>query len=261
MAITDNQFILSLITAIFVGGAAGYLGSLMVLRRMALVGDALGHVALPGVAVALVYNFNVVLGALLSLFLGVLLIWIFKTKTKLYMEALTGLVFAVSLALAFLILSHEELEEALIGDIAKVSALETMISVLLVVIIFLIIRKLFPKLIISTLSEDLAMSQKINVKKYDFIYLMSIGVIVALGIKIVGSLLIGALVVIPPLASRNISRNLFQYSYGGMLIGILSCILGIAVYKISGFPAGPVIVLVSAGIFLISLIFRKTGYN
>ncbi|MBU1159885.1 metal ABC transporter permease [Patescibacteria group bacterium] len=253
----DNQFIYSLITAIFVGGAAGYLGSLMVTKRMALVGDALGHVALPGVALALVYNFNVIVGALASLFFGIILIWLFKTKTEIYMEALVGVVFAVSLAVAFLILSHEELEEALIGDIAKVSGLETIISVILISIIFLIIRKFLPKMILGTLSEELAMSQKINVKKCDFIYLMSVGFIVALGVKMTGSLLIGALVVIPPAAARNFSRTLRQYSYGGMIIGIISCVLGIIIYKITEFPAGPIIILISAVIFLISFIFRR----
>lgn len=239
------------------GGAAGYLGSLMVTKRMALVGDALGHVALPGVALALLYNINVVIGAFASLFFGILLIWLFKTKTELYMEALIGIVFAVSLAFGFLILSHEQLEEALIGDITKVGGWETLISIVLVLAIFYITRKIFPKMILATLSEDLAMSQKINTRKYDLIYLMVIGVIVALGIKVTGSLLIGALVVIPPAAARNFSRTLRQYSYGGMVIGIISCFLGIIIYKIAGFPAGPIIILTSAAIFLISLLFRR----
>ena len=257
MTMTDSQFIFSLITGIFVGGAAGYLGSLMVAKRMALVGDALGHVALPGVALALLYNINVVIGALATLFIGILLIWLFKTKTELYMEALVGVVFAVSLAFAFLILSHEELEEALIGDITKVGGWETLISIVLVLAIFYIVRKIFPKMILATLSEELAMSQKINVRKYDFIYLMAVGIIVALGIKVTGSLLIGALVVIPPAAARNFSRTLRQYSYAGMVIGIISCFLGIIIYKIAGFPAGPIIILTSAAIFLISLLFRR----
>jgi ABC-type Mn2+/Zn2+ transport system permease subunit len=221
------------------------------------VGDAMGHVALPGVALALLYNINVVIGALISLFIGILLIWLFKTKTELYMETLIGIVFAVSLAFAFLILSHGQLEEALIGDITKVDGWESLISIVLVLVIFFIVRKIFPKMILATLSEDLAMSQKINTRKYDLIYLMVIGIIVALGIKVVGSLLMGALVVIPPAAAKNFSRNLRQYSYGGMVIGVISCLLGIIIYKISGFPAGPIIILTSAVIFLISLFFRE----
>lgn len=253
----DAQFIYSLITGIFVGGISGYLGSLMVTKRMSLVGDALGHVALPGIALALLYNINVVIGAFASLVIGILLIWFFKTKSELHMEALIGVVFAVSLAFAFLILSHEELEEALIGDITKVNGIETLISVILVLIIFYIARIIYSKMILATLSEDLAMSQGIKVRKYDLVYLLIIGVIVALGIKVVGSLLIGALVVISPAAARNFSQNLRQYSYGGMFLGSLSCLLGIIIYKLFDFPAGPIIILISAAIFLISFIFRK----
>ena len=66
-----NQFILSLISGIFIGGVAGYLGSLMLTKRMALVGDALGHVALPGMGLALLFGFNVSFGAFLFLLLGI----------------------------------------------------------------------------------------------------------------------------------------------------------------------------------------------
>lgn len=253
----ESQFFYSLITAIFVGGAAGYLGTLMVTKRMALVGDALGHVALPGIALALAYNFSVEIGAFASLLIGIILIWMFKGKTEIHMETLTGVVFAVSLALAFLIIPSEDIETALIGDITKISFIGTIISVLLVVIVFFVIKKIFSEMILSTLSEDLALSRKISVRKHDLIYLLAIGIIVALGIKIVGSLLVGALVVIPAAASRNFSRNLFQYSYGGMLIGAISCVLGVIIFKIAGFGAGPFAVLASAAIFLISIFFKQ----
>ena len=253
----ESQFFYSLITAVFVGGVAGYLGTLMVTKRMALVGDALGHVALPGVALALIYNFSVEAGAFASLFVGIILIWMFKGKTEIYMETLTGVVFAVSLALAFLIIPSEDIETALIGDIAKINLTDAVVSVLLVIVVFFAVKKIFSEMILSTLSEDLALSLKINVRKYDLIYLLAIGIIVALGIKIVGSLLVGALVVIPAAASRNFSRNLFQYSYGGMLIGAISCILGVVISEAVGFGAGPFAALASAAIFLISIFFRQ----
>lgn len=253
----DAQFLYSLITAVFVGAGAGYLGSLMVTKRMALVGDALGHVALPGVALALLYNFNIAIGAIASLFVGIFLIWFFKTKTELYMEALTGIIFAVSLAVAFLVIPHEDLELALIGDITKVSSIETIISIVLVIFAFIATRKIFPNMILSTMSEDLAYSRKINVKLYDLAYLLTIGVVIALGIKIVGSLLIGALVVIPASASRNITYNLRQYSYGAMIIGALSCVAGIFAFKSIGFGAGPLIILSGAAIFLFTLALKK----
>ena len=96
-----NQFILSLISGIFIGGVAGYLGSLMLTKRMALVGDALGHVALPGMGLALLFGLDVSFGAFLFLLLGIFLIWLFEIKTSLPMEALVGIVFVASLAIGF----------------------------------------------------------------------------------------------------------------------------------------------------------------
>ena len=91
------QIIYTLILTIFVGGVAGYLGSLMVTKRMALMGGALGHLTMPGVALAITYNFDVSLGALFFLIFGIILIWLFEQKTKLPIEALTAVVFAASL--------------------------------------------------------------------------------------------------------------------------------------------------------------------
>jgi len=67
----NSQFLFSLISGIFIGGAAGYLGSLMLTKRMALVGDALGHVALPGMGLALIFGLDISFGAFLFLLLGI----------------------------------------------------------------------------------------------------------------------------------------------------------------------------------------------
>jgi len=120
----DNQFLLSLIVGISVGGAAGYLGSLMLSRRMALVAGPLGHLTLPGIALALMYGFNVSLGAFPFVIFGIILIWLFEMRTKLPMEALTAVVFASGVAITFLFLPIEQTEAAIVGDISRVRFVE-----------------------------------------------------------------------------------------------------------------------------------------
>lgn len=251
-----NQIVLSLIVAIFVGGVAAYLGSLMIAKRMALVGDALGHVALPGMGIALLLGINASLGAFVFLFIGILLIWYFGTKTTLPTEALVGITFVSSLAIGFLVVPEPELLEALFGDVSKVSVISTSISVIVVLGAFFIINWIYSKLVIINISEDLAKSEKINSKFYNFVYLFLIAVVIALGIKVTGTLLVGALIIVPPAAARNFSRNLKQYSYGSLIIGIISSIIGLLIYNATGLPAGPLIVLTSVAIFLISLFFK-----
>ena len=89
------------------------------------------------------------------------------------------------------------------------------------------------------------------------VYLISIAAITAVGIKITGTLLVGALVVIPAAASKNISRNLKEYLFLSVLFGIFSSILGIIVFKTYNLPVGPMIVLVSVVIFVFSLVFKN----
>jgi len=252
-----DQFFLSLIAGVFIGGVAGYLGILMLSKRMALVAGPLGHLTLPGIALALLYGFDVSLGAFPFVILGIILIWFFEMKTKLPMEALTAITFASGVAIAFLFLPIEQAETALVGDISKVNSWEVVISVILSILLFVVVRIIFSKIILINISEDLAKAEGINIKRYNFLYLACIAVIVALGVKLVGGILTAALVAIPTSSARNLSKNLRIFSLLSVVFGVSSTILGIFLSRLTQLPAGPLIILVSASIFILSVIFKK----
>jgi len=252
-----STYLLSQISGVFIGGAAGYLGTLMLSRRMALVAGPLGHLTLPGIALALIWGLDVSVGAFPFVILGVVLIWLLEMKTKLPMEALTALVFASGVAIAFLFLPMDQAETALVGDISKADVRGTALSVIASLAIILTLRRAYPRMILGNISEELAAAEGINVKRYNFLYLFLIAVIVALGVKMVGGLLTAALVAIPPSAARNVSRNLKQYALGSTAIGAGSAVLGIVLSQVVGFPAGPLIILVSTMIFLFTLPFAR----
>jgi len=248
----------ALIMGTFVGAAAGYLGTLMLFKRMALVAGPLGHLTLPGIALAFLFGFDISLGAFIIVALGIILIWWLEIKTKLPMEALTAIVFAAGVAITFLFIPEEKTIPALIGDISQISPIVTAVAVILSLFVIFTLKKIYKKIILAEISEDIAKSEGINVKKYNFIYLLCIAIIVSLGAKIVGGLMTAALVAIPACTSKNISKNIFQYSLGGLVLGGLSCVVGILGFKFTGIPAGLLIVLSSAFFFLISLIFHGT---
>jgi len=252
-----SSLLLSLTVGTFVGGVAGYLGTLMLGRRMALVAGPLGHLTLPGIALALIYGFDISLGAFPFVVLGIVSIWLFEMRTKLPMEALTAVVFASGVAIAFLFLPIGQAEAALVGDVSTVNLLDATISVVLMTLVFLTILKIYPTMTLINVSEDLAKSQGIKVKKYNFIYLLLIAIIVALGVKVVGSLLTAALVAIPACSTRNLSKNMLQYVLGAIIVGIVSSFSGILLSEFSGFPAGPLIILVNSVIFLTSTILKR----
>ncbi len=254
-----GQFLLSLTAGIFIGGVAGYLGTLMLSKKMALAAGPLGHLTLPGIALALLYGFDVSLGAFPFVILGIILIWLFEIKTKLPMEALTAVVFASGVAVAFLFLPIDQAETALVGDISKISFLDALITCILCLFLFLLVKKIYFKITLANISEDLARSEGINVKKYNFFYLLSIAVIVSLGVKVVGGLLTAALVAIPAAASRMISPNMKSYAFWSALFGILGCVSGIFLSKLTGLPVGPLIILVCAFFFAICFVLKKSG--
>jgi len=252
-----EKMVYALILGAFVGGVAGYLGSLMLTKRMALVGGALGHLTLPGMAIALAYDFDVSVGAILFLALGVSIIWLLEQKTSLHLEALAAVVFSSSLAIAFLFLPKEEMDIALLGDVSQISFSTVLITVILTSVLYFVIRHIYSKMVLMGISSDLAQTQGINVKNYNVIYLICIAVTVALGVRIVGGLMTAALLAIPACTAKNISQHLSQYAIVSMFAGAAASVLGIIGFALTGAPAGPLIIIASAILFLISIFVKS----
>lgn len=221
------------------------------------MGDALSHVALPGIALALLFEINPFLGAFGALFLGIIGIWFIENKTQLSTESLVGLFFTASLAIGLLITPEEELLEALFGDISKISLADTVSAIALSLLVIGVMEAISKKFILATLSPDLAKSTNINVEKTNFIFMLLVAAIVAVGIKAVGTLLMGALVIIPAIASKNITRAMSSYTLFSSIFGLISLLGGILVSNYFNLAPGPVIVLVSASIFIISILLKK----
>lgn len=254
----SDKLLFALLMTASVGAVAGYLGTLMLSKRMSLVGGPLGHLTLPGIALALIYGFDVSIGAFVMLVLAVSVIWLFEKRTKLPLETLTAIIFSSSVAVAFLILPSNEVELALIGDISQLTYKAAVLSIVLSVIVFFIVKNIYKKMVFMAVSEDLAKSKEINIDKYNLIYLLSVAVVIGLGIRIVGSLLTAAIVSIPAATSKNISLNMKQYAYGGAVAGGLAAVIGIVASQYFPIPAGTAVIISSTGLFLLSIVFKRT---
>lgn len=253
----DAQFYQSLITAIFVSMSAGLLGSFVILKRMALVGDALSHVALPGMALGLLFNFNPFIGGFLTLFAAIIGIWFLKYQTRLPIDTLVGIFFTASLALGILLIPQQDLLEAMLGNIAVLSLSESIISIVLSIILITALVAIRKKLIVNMLSEELAQSIGIKNKKIEFVYLLIFALAVALGIKFVGALLMGALVIIPAASAKNISKSFNGFMIWSVIFGIISAILGTYVSYALKVSPGPIFIISATIIFIISFLFKK----
>ena len=253
----NTNLILLLITGALVVAVSVNLGSFMVLKRMSLVGDALSHVALPGMAIALILNLNPMLGAFVALTLAVIGVWYLSEKSEIYPEALVGVFFTASLAIGILVTPEPELLEALFGNFEKINFLDGIIIAVSSALIFTLVSQISRKLLLGIVSEDLAKAEGIKMKSINLIYLLLVGLVVALGVKFVGTLLMGALVVVPAVAAKNLSKSIKSYQFYGSLLGVISVVLGLLISNYFHFSSGPIIVLVSIFIFGLSYIFKK----
>lgn len=240
----------------FVGAAAGYLGSFMVLKRMSLVGDALSHVALPGMAIAIVYHVSPMLGAFIALTCAVVGVWYLEKNARLYPETLVGIFFTASLAIGLLITPQTDILEALFGSIEKITPIEGILAIFFSCILILVTFWISQKVILGIISEDLARANGIKMDKINLIYHLLTGAVVAIGVTFVGTLLMGALVIIPAASGRNISKNIKTYYLLSLLLGILSAIIGLTIASYFHISPGPIIVLTSVLFFILSLLFK-----
>lgn len=254
----SEALIYSVVTAVFVGVSAGYLGSLMVLEKMALVGDALSHVALPGLAIGVLFNFDPLVGAFAFLFASAVLIWHIQRVTKISFEALVGAMFTFALAIGILMLGDnlEALEEALFGDITEVTLLHVGAGVAISVVAIALTKLIYRKLVLAMISEDLAISKGISVAKTNLLYLFLVSLVVAIGIQIVGTLLVGFLVIVPAIAARNLSKNMRTYAVFSAVFGLASAVSGVILASYLEQPPGPVVVLCGITVFAVTVLIN-----
>lgn len=253
----NTNLALILIVGALVGASSAYLGSFMVLKRMSLVGDALSHVALPGIAVALTFGINPMLGALAALLIATLAIWYLSEHSEIYPEALVGVFFTASLSLGLLLTPQPELLEALFGSIDKIGFIDGVLTLAGAIVIFLVTYLISQKLLLGVVSEDLAKSQKINISKVNLIYLLLVALVVALGVKFLGTLLTGAMVIIPAASAKNLAKSIKGFHFLAIGFGVASSILGILLAKSYGISSGPVVVLTATVVFVFSYIFKN----
>jgi ABC-type Mn2+/Zn2+ transport system permease subunit len=211
---TAETLVLSVVMAV----AAGLVGSFAVMRRMALAADPLSHVALPGIGVALALHIHPLVRATAMLFFGALMVWALEEKSRVTTEAVIGVVFSAALALGSLITSGEDLIDALFGSTGALTWPELAFGVAAsgVVVAFIITQR--HRLIVALVSPDVARTAGIDVPRLNLLYLQMFALTIALGLRYLGVLLMGALIMIPAATAKRLATNL-----NGMLVIAVTC--------------------------------------
>jgi ABC-type Mn2+/Zn2+ transport system permease subunit len=238
--------------------AAGLVGCFAIMRRMALAGDALSHVALPGIGVALALHVHPVFGAAVMLFFGALLVWALEERTRLATETTIGVVFSAALAAGSMMTSGRDLVDALFGGAGVLSPAEAIFGVLGALTVILFIVRQRNRLIVMLVSPDVARTAGINVRRLNLLYLQTFALTIALGLRYLGVLLMGALIIIPAATAKRMAGNFHGMLAAAVGVAVIATLAGSYLAASLHRDSGPVIVTVAAAAFLITLIpFRS----
>jgi zinc transport system permease protein len=240
--------------AIVTSVAAGLMGSFAVMRRMSLAADPLSHVALPGIGVALALHREPIFGAVAALLVGAFLVWILEDRAQAATEAIIGVVFAAALAIGSLTTSGEDLIDALFGGGGAPTLPEVLFVLLAALGIIAFLIKERNRLVIMIVSPDMARTAGVNVRRVDLAYLLLFALTIGIGLRYLGVLLMGALIIIPAVTAEGVARNLREMLLLSVILAVLATLLGAGIASRAQLETGPVIVLVAAAGFLLSLL-------
>jgi ABC-type Mn2+/Zn2+ transport system permease subunit len=257
------SIVLVLLTAL----AAGLVGSFALMKRMSLAGDVVSHIALPGLGLALLFNINPLVGAALALFCGTILIWHLQKRATMTTDVAIGVIFTAALAIGIVLTPSEDLIEALFGGFQSLTLVWFIVGIFAVTTIVAFVLAFRHKLILSLFSPELAAATGVNVSRLNLHFLLVFSLTVLLGLRFLGAMLVGALIIIPAAIGRQLTHTLTAFLVTSSAASVLSVILGLTISRLYphftighislNLTLGPAIIAMATILFLLSLLRKK----
>ena len=255
----DDFFVRAVVGGIGVALLAGPLGCFIVWRRLAYFGDTLSHSALLGVAMALLLNMNITITVfIISVVVSMLLI-LLQRRASLSSDALLGLLAHSTLAvglvvLAFMTWVRVDLMGFLFGDILAITIKDIAIIWIGGLTVLVLVSFIWKPLLASTVSYEIAVAEGLRPDLANFLFMVLMAGVIAVSMKIVGVLLITALLIIPAASARRFSGNPEIMAVMASILGAASVWLGLEGSLKWDTPAGPSIVVAALAFFIISVL-------
>ncbi|WP_368651705.1 metal ABC transporter permease [Lactococcus raffinolactis] len=249
----------ALITSILVGVMSGVIGSFIILRGLSLMGDAISHAVLPGVAVAYMLGINLLLGASIFGILAAMLIGYVASHSKLKNDTAIGIIFSAFYALGFVLISLAEsssnLHHILFGNVLAVSDrdLITTTCVLIAVILFIVI--FYKELLITSFDETFARTYGLRTQMVHYALMLMLTLVTVSSLQTVGIILVVAMLITPAATAFLWTNKLHWMLVDSAIFGALASLIGLFLSYTLNWSSGPAIVLVAAFIFGVSFIF------
>lgn len=264
--LSQGFFQRALIGGICAAVLCSVLGVFIVLRRQSLIGEGISHLAFGGIAAGLFFSIYPLYMALVFALFGTIAISLLQRKKIVYSETAIGILFSLGLALGAVLASlaggfNVDLFGYLFGSILTVSEGDLTFVLVLAAIVLGFALVFYKELLHMTFDEPGARLAGVPVSQMDLVFNIVVALTVVISIKIVGSLLISALIIIPAASSMQLSRSFKGTMVGGVIFSIIAVIDGLLISFFYDVAAGGAIVLISVIIFALCVLLKRFFYK
>lgn len=249
-----------LLAAVMVGVLCAVVGSYVVLRGMAFLGDALAHAILPGVALAYLLNGNLLVGGLIAAVVVALLIGVFSRQGTIKEDTAIGILFAAALSLGVLLISTirtyaVDLTHILFGNVLGVSSSDLLITAVLGAVVLGTIGVLYREFLVISFDPVLAATLRLPAERLRVFMLILIALTIVVSLQTVGVGLVAAMLVTPGAAAYLLTRRLSSMMIVAAVIGAVSSVVGLYLSFYLSVASGAAVVLTATLIFLLAFLF------
>lgn len=250
------------IAGIFIGVLCACLGLFLVLKKMSLIGDGLAHVSFGAVALGLYAGLYPIYVAIPIVLVASYLILKLSEKAKVYGDAAIGIFSSVGIAGGVILAAvsrgfNVDLLSYLFGNILAISDAEIIISMVLSVVVLVIIFFYYYDLFSSTFDEEYAKATGVKTQYVNLLLAALTGITVVLAIRIVGIMLISAMLILPAVTALQIAKGFKGAMVVSSIVAVFSVIVGITLSFFLNLPTGATIVITNFFVFLLALVFKK----
>jgi manganese/iron transport system permease protein len=251
----------SLVIAILVGMLCAVVGSYLMVQRLALLGDAISHSVLPGLAIAFMVGANIYVGAFIAGVVSTMAIAWIRVRSPIKEDAAMGIVFSAFFALGITLITviqkdnKIDLNHFLFGNILGVTIDEVRDTAIIATIVLIVVVLLYKELLFYTFDPLGAQAAGLPVNRLNFGLMVLIALTIVASMKAVGVILVLSLLITPGATAYLLVKRLNYVMILGAGIGVVSSISGMYLSYFYNLPSGPAIVLVVSGLFILALLF------
>ncbi|MGI6359549.1 MAG: metal ABC transporter permease [Acholeplasmatales bacterium] len=259
---THPFMIRALLVGLLMAICTGLLSSFLVSSNQSLIGDGLAHTTFTGIVLGIILGNNPLYLAIPFTVIVAIIIKSLITYTKLEGDAAIGLVSTFIIAVGFILISlsqgfNQSIESILVGSIFSTTWADILIVNTMMLILLSFITSSYSELVSITFDENYAKFNKINVVLYDYLLTIITAVIVVLGVKTIGTLLISAFIIFPAVSANTISKSFKEMIIKGIIINVVISLGGIFVSHYLNIQAGAMIIFLHGILFVVLYLYKK----